>query len=59
MPRLNKEKQRAFNLVKDGENLFITGKAGTGKTFLLDAIRKTFKGEKVMTMSFLKYIHKQ
>ena len=30
MPRLNKEKQRAFNLVKDGENLFITGKAGTG-----------------------------
>lgn len=50
MPRLNKEKQRAFNLVKDGENLFITGKAGTGKTFLLDAIRNRFKGKKVMAI---------
>ena len=48
MPRLNKEKQRAFDLVKEGESLFVTGKAGTGKTFLLDAIRKRFKGKKVM-----------
>jgi hypothetical protein len=50
MPRLNKEKQRAFNFVLDGENLFITGKAGTGKTFLLDAIRERFLGKKVMAV---------
>lgn len=50
MPRYDKDKQHALNLVNDGENLFITGKAGTGKTWLLDIIRERFTGKKVIAV---------
>lgn len=33
-------------LFKDGKNIFITGKAGTGKTFLLQKIVVKYKGNK-------------
>lgn len=36
--------------VANGENLFITGKAGTGKTALLREIRKMYAGKKVMAV---------
>lgn len=38
--------KRAFNFIQDGKNLFITGKAGTGKTFLLQKIVEKYKGNK-------------
>lgn len=50
MPRYDKDKQKALDLVKEGENLFITGKAGTGKTWLLDIIRERFIGKKVLAV---------
>ena len=50
MPRYDKDKQLALNLVNEGENLFITGKAGTGKTWLLDKIRERFIGKKVLAV---------
>lgn len=36
--------------VANGENLFITGKAGTGKTALLREIRKMYAGKKVVAV---------
>ncbi len=50
MPRYDKDKQLALNLVNEGINLFITGKAGTGKTWLLDKIRERFIGKKVLAV---------
>ena len=38
--------KRAFNFIQDGKNVFITGKAGTGKTFLLRKIVEKYKGNK-------------
>ena len=36
---LNKEQQRALDLVKEGKNVFITGAAGTGKSFLINHMK--------------------
>ena len=33
---LNKEQQEALEFINSGENIFLTGDAGTGKSFLLD-----------------------
>lgn len=38
--------KRAFNFIQEGKNVFITGKAGTGKTFLLRKIVEKYKGNK-------------
>lgn len=35
---LSQEQQQVLNLVKSGENVFFTGSAGTGKSYLLRAI---------------------
>lgn len=35
---MNPEQQRAFDFVGQGHNAFVTGKAGTGKTYLLSRI---------------------
>ena len=42
--------KRALRLIDKGENLFITGKAGTGKTTLLREIRKRYEGKKVVAV---------
>lgn len=42
--------KRAFNLVKQGENLFITGEAGTGKSTLLRKIVDELKGKKALAV---------
>lgn len=35
---LTKEQQKAYDAIKNGENVFLTGKAGTGKTFVIDKV---------------------
>lgn len=40
---LNVEQQKAFDLVKKGKNVFITGSAGTGKSFIVKYITNYFK----------------
>lgn len=42
--------KRAFNLVKKGENLFITGEAGTGKSTLLRKIVEELQGKKTIAV---------
>ena len=42
--------KRAFNFIQDGKNVFITGKAGTGKTFLLQKIVEKYKGNKYLVV---------
>lgn len=42
------DQEKAYELALSGENLFITGGAGTGKTFLLQEIIKAFAGRKKM-----------
>ena len=44
--QLDKRSQKALSLIKNGANLFITGKAGTGKTFLLKIIKEELKKQK-------------
>src|SRR5690606_23023975 len=40
---MNEEQELAFSLVKQGKNVFITGSAGTGKSFVLKEIIEHFK----------------
>lgn len=41
---------KALRCIDNGENLFITGKAGTGKTTLLREIRDRYQGKKVVAV---------
>ena len=38
---------QAFKILKSGENVFLTGSAGTGKTFLLNKFIQYLKDEKI------------
>lgn len=40
--KLNSEQQKAIELIEKGENVFLTGAAGTGKSFLLKYIIHKF-----------------
>ncbi len=42
--------KKVLNLIKDGKNLFVTGKAGTGKTFLLQKIVEKYQGNKTLVV---------
>ena len=48
MNNLNKEQQEALNLINSGENIFLTGNAGTGKSFLLDYYIKNTKDKNIL-----------
>lgn len=41
--KLSEDQQRVLDLVKDGKSVFISGKAGTGKSFLINEIKKVLK----------------
>lgn len=47
---LDQYQKKVLKYVADGENLFITGKAGTGKTYLLKEIKKMYEGKKVIAV---------
>ena len=38
--------RKALKLIQDGKNVFVTGKAGTGKTFFLQQLVEKFKAER-------------
>jgi ATP-dependent DNA helicase PIF1 len=46
MTELNEKQQEAVNLVKQGNNILLTGSAGTGKSFTLKIIVKTLEEAK-------------
>jgi len=50
-PVLDAEQRLAFDHIVAGENLFITGKAGTGKSFLLSLFVKGNKDKKVILLA--------
>lgn len=47
---LDEYQKKVLTYVANGENLFITGKAGTGKTVLLKEINRMFAGKKVVAV---------
>lgn len=47
---LDEYQKKVLTYVADGENLFITGKAGTGKTVLLKEINKMYAGKKIVAV---------
>ena len=47
---LDEYQRKVLTYVSNGENLFITGKAGTGKTALLREIKKIYAGKKVVVV---------
>ncbi len=47
---IDRYNKRAFNLVKKGENLFITGEAGTGKSTLLRKIVDELQSKKALAV---------
>ena len=44
---LNDEQKAVFNRLKNGENIFITGNAGTGKSYLVNAFSDYCDNEKI------------
>lgn len=49
MSELNNDQQKAYNLIKEGKNVFLTGEAGTGKSFVITKIKNDFKDKFVHT----------
>lgn len=48
---LNPEQADAYLAVKRGKNIFLTGEAGCGKSFLINTIKKTMKNVAVTAMT--------
>ena len=46
-PQLSPEQKEAFDAIRAGESVFLTGPGGTGKTFLIDHIRKEIVGKTI------------
>ena len=46
-PQLNKKQQYAYNQIMSGKNVFMTGDAGVGKSFVLQQVIKDLGRDKV------------
>ncbi len=46
---LNDEQQKAYNLIKEGKNVFLTGEAGTGKSYVISEVKKNIPDRFVHT----------
>lgn len=46
-PELSPEQKEAFDAIRAGESVFLTGPGGTGKTFLIDHIRNKLAGKTI------------
>jgi ATP-dependent DNA helicase PIF1 len=44
---LTEDQQAAFNAIQEGKNVFLTGPAGTGKSYLLQHILENIKGKRI------------
>lgn len=49
--QLNSEQFEAYQLIKSGKSIFVTGEAGCGKSFLIKTIRDTIKNVAVTAMT--------
>mgnify|MGYP000038260162 CR=1 FL=1 len=47
--KLNKGQECVLNLIKEGHNIFCSGVAGTGKSYLIETIRREFGHETLFT----------
>ncbi len=47
MSNLNQEQQAAFELLQSGENVFLTGGAGSGKSFLIRELMKSLSAKEM------------
>lgn len=48
---LSEKQKLCFDKIKKGESLFITGKAGSGKSYLIDFIKQEFRGKITISAS--------
>lgn len=48
---ITEEQLSIINLIENGKNLFITGMAGTGKTFIINAFRNKWKHKKQIAVT--------
>lgn len=45
---LTKDQQRAFDACVSGKNVFLTGEAGTGKSFVIEKVMEELKNKKIL-----------
>ena len=48
---LSQDQELAWDKIKSGKNLFVTARAGAGKSFLIDFIKENFMGRVITTAS--------
>lgn len=51
MVKLTEEQKRAMEIMQSGENIFLSGRAGTGKSFLIDQFKIKNKKKNILTFA--------
>lgn len=49
--KLSEDQQNAWDSIRSGKNLFVTARAGAGKSFLIEYIKNNFRGRVILTAS--------
>lgn len=49
-PQLDEDQLRVFNLISSGANVFVSGPAGTGKSVLVEALKRKY-GDKIILLA--------